>query len=687
MTLKPDKTFPSAVWRWCGAVAALFSPTLVAAAPSNQLEQLLEMRFEDLMAVKVVTASKTTESALAAPAPVTVVTADDIRSFGWRTLGDALRTMPGLQVSYDRQYQFLGVRGINRRDFNSRVLVLIDGRRTNENVYDQGFIEEAFLLDMEAIDRIEFVSGPGSSLYGNNAMLGVVNVVTKKAVAMKGSRLVAEVASQSAARLYLEHGRSLDNGSEFSMSGSVMERRGADLYYPEHNTVNNGVASRLDGERVKKFFAQYRLSEWRVQTGLVERIKQDPNASYGSVFADPDARFIDRQIFVSLSNQTRLSDSSEAFFQLARNSYHYGNSYHYAVVSPDPLNQDHTHGDWWQGEARWTYTGWNNHRLIAGVDIQRDNKQGYENRDQQPAYPYWVQHGSSTKAGVFVDDVYSINSNWQIDLGLRIDQYQTNAAITSCDTANIPECSTRRFESNGTRRSPRVALIYKLQDNTVLKLMSGKAFRAPNPSELGYFSPVGVAMLGRAQPERFGSREVSIEHFVHSNYKLWANAFNYQLKGVIGRDATDTYVNQNDISSSGLVIGGEWRDGKGTTLRVSISHSKAKDSVTGARLDDAPVNLGRLNYAFNLPDTRWRAGLEVQSHSSRLNSAGNRVDGASLVNLTLSSAKLFDKADVSVSFYNLLGRRYADPAVADQAPVQQIAQNGRLLRFQMEWRF
>ena len=76
---------------------------------------------------------------------------------------------------------------INRKDFNSRILVLIDGRRTNENVYDQAFIDAAFALDVEAIERVEFVAGPGSSLYGNNAMLGVVNVVTRQASGQRRS--------------------------------------------------------------------------------------------------------------------------------------------------------------------------------------------------------------------------------------------------------------------------------------------------------------------------------------------------------------------------------------------------------------------------------------------------------------------------------------------------------------------
>ncbi|MFM2111428.1 MAG: hypothetical protein RLZZ271_88 [Pseudomonadota bacterium] len=670
------------------AVALAFVPVAALAAPSSQLDQLLEMRLEDLAAVKVSAVSKTTESALAAPAPVHVVTADDIRSFGWRTLGEALRTLPGLQVSYDRQYQYLGVRGINRHDFNSRVLVLIDGRRTNESVYDQGFIEEAFLLDMEAIERIEFVSGPGSALYGNNAMLGVVNVVTRKAQTMGGTRMVSEVASRSASRLYLEHGRMLEGGAQWSLNGSVSERKGGDLFFPERAGSNQGMARQLDGQRVQKVFGQYSSGEWRVQAGVSERLKHDPTALFGSVFADTAAMFSDRQIFASISREMRLSANAESYFQLARNGYHYTNRFTYSQPNPDTLNAEHTRGDWWQAEARMTYTGWKDHRLIVGLELQSNTRQDYESRDEKPVpYANWQQNGSARSAGLYVDDLYTLNSRWQVEFGARLDQYRLQSSIASCDLGNVPECSISRFDAGTSHVSPRAALIYRPAAQTVLKLMAGRAYRAPNPSELGYFTNTGAPMVGRAVPERFASREASLEHFVHPNWKIWGNAFNYELKGMIGRDASETYVNLNDIASSGLLLGTEWKDGRDATLRASVSHGRARDVRTGARLDDAPVNLLRLNYAFNLPYAKWRAGFELQSHGSRLNASGRRVDGATLANLTLSSAKLFAQGDVSVSFYNLFGRRYADPTGSDQTPIEQVAQDGRAVRLQMEWRF
>ena len=366
------------------AAMALVCATWCCSATANthvaSVDGLLRMDLEDLLAVRVVTASRTSESTLNAPAPVSVVTAEEIRTLGHRTLGDVLRTMPGLSVSYDRQYQYLGVRGINRKDFNSRVLVLIDGRRTNENVYDQAFIESAFALDLEAVDRVEFVAGPGSSLYGNNAMLGVVNVVTRKAVAGSDDRLLVEAGSASSRRLMTQLGRAIGSGGVLSLSASAARSGGRDLVFPEQAASQGGVAAGLDAETTRKVRVGYERSGVRWQAVHVERRKQDPTALYGSVFADPAASFSDQVTHVGVQMEADAAGDFRWTTQLGLNSYRYRNEYHYAIASPDPANQDHTRGVWWNALAQVTYTGWNGHRLVAGAELQHDVRHRHVDR-------------------------------------------------------------------------------------------------------------------------------------------------------------------------------------------------------------------------------------------------------------------------------------------------------------------
>ncbi|MCH7600018.1 MAG: NAD(P) transhydrogenase subunit alpha [Myxococcales bacterium] len=145
------------------------------------VQDLLEKSLEELLNLEVPTvyaASKREQSITNAPASVTIVTADEIAKFGYRNLAEVLGSIRGVHVIYDRNYHHIGVRGFNRPgDYDSRILKLIDGQRVNENVYGSGQSGTDSLIDLDIIERIEFVRGPGSALYGTSAFFGTINIV------------------------------------------------------------------------------------------------------------------------------------------------------------------------------------------------------------------------------------------------------------------------------------------------------------------------------------------------------------------------------------------------------------------------------------------------------------------------------------------------------------------------------
>src|SRR5262249_27237518 len=141
-------------------------------------------------------ASKYEQKVTEAPASVTIVTADEIKKYGYRTLADILQSVNGFYVTSDRNYSYLGIRGFSRpADYNTRVLVLQDGHRLNDNVYDEAYIGTESPLDVDLIDRVEIIRGPSSSLYGTNAFLGVINVITKRGRDIKGAEVSTEIGS------------------------------------------------------------------------------------------------------------------------------------------------------------------------------------------------------------------------------------------------------------------------------------------------------------------------------------------------------------------------------------------------------------------------------------------------------------------------------------------------------------
>jgi len=176
----------------------------------------------------VFTASKYEQKVTAAPSAVSIITAAEIRKYGYRTLADILRSQRGFYTSYDRQTEFLGVRGFGRPgDFNSRILLLIDGSRSNNNIFDTAAIGNDFILDVALIERIEVVRGPGSSLYGSNAFFAVINVITRRGRDLQGTELAATAASQATYSSRLSYGKRFAGGGRVPpVRQQLPQRRG-----------------------------------------------------------------------------------------------------------------------------------------------------------------------------------------------------------------------------------------------------------------------------------------------------------------------------------------------------------------------------------------------------------------------------------------------------------------------------
>src|SRR2546423_1922845 len=142
-----------------------------------------KLPLDQLLETPISTAAKYDQQLSSVAASVSVITAEEIERYGWTTLPEALQAVRGFYITYDRTYAYIGLRGIGRpTDFNSRILILIDGHRLNNSMF--GTAQADLSMDLSSVEKIEIVRGPGSALYGTHAMLAVINVITKGADAM-----------------------------------------------------------------------------------------------------------------------------------------------------------------------------------------------------------------------------------------------------------------------------------------------------------------------------------------------------------------------------------------------------------------------------------------------------------------------------------------------------------------------
>lgn len=154
--------------------------------PAIAQDDLLELSLEDLMNVEVTSVSKKAESKHLAAAAVTVITAEDLRRGGFTSVPEALRTVPGVQVArIDASRWAISIRGF-RQEFSNKLLVLIDGRSLYTPLFG-GVVWAEQNFAMEDIERIEVIRGPGGTIWGANAVNGVINIITKQAADTQGA--------------------------------------------------------------------------------------------------------------------------------------------------------------------------------------------------------------------------------------------------------------------------------------------------------------------------------------------------------------------------------------------------------------------------------------------------------------------------------------------------------------------
>ncbi|ATQ78368.1 TonB-dependent receptor [Massilia violaceinigra] len=666
------------------ALAAVFATALASTAPlavaePDHHQDLNALPIEQLLNLEIITASKFAQKISEAPSSVSVITAEDIRRFGYRSLADILRSVRGVYVTDDRNYSYVGTRGSGRPgDFNTRLLILVDGRRLNDMVFDQGAVGTEFPIDVSLVERVEFVPGPGSAMYGSSAFFGVVNVLTKTGATHQGTTVSASAASAGTRKARLASGFARANGIDLLLGASWLERKGSDQYFPEYDDAahNFGVARNLDHDGYKRAFAKLSWGSVAASAYLGRRTRGISTASYGQQFNDPRSRTVDEYASASASWQAALSPTLEVHAGVNLHRYRYQGTYIY-VPDSATVNIDAAESRTVASEVRLLSTAFRNHKIIAGAEYASDGKRMLSNHDLDPYTFSLLSDSPKKRAGVYLQDEFRLGERVILNAGLRHDHDDEGGGVSN----------------------PRIALIVKAAAHTTLKALYGTAYRSPNAYERYYATNTGFKLNPALRPEHIKTYELIGEYFPSENFRASASVFQYRFTDLIAlaTDPLDSKLVQSNIDSArskGAEFEAEWLRDDGSSLKTSVSLQYVHNGANGEWLSNSPRQLFKLNYAKPLRRDTLRAALEYQFTSRRRTAADGHIGGFGLFNVTVLGHPMGKHLELSASIYNLLDKHYADSASEEHydssSPARHlnaIGQDGRSWRLQASYTF
>jgi iron complex outermembrane receptor protein len=650
------------------ARAVLLYATLSAAGAAQAADatDLTTFSLEQLLEVKVVGASKYEQNQNEVAAAVSVVTRREIDAFGWRTIDEALASLPGVHTTYDRQYSYLGTRGFSvPGDFSTRVLVTVNGNRTNDPVYDGGPMGRQLPLDIDLIERIEFIPGPGGAVYGQNAMFGVINVVTRDGKSVDGTEAAVRWQHPQRAReARLTWGRRLDNGLDVLLSLSTLRERGEDRFFDFGSAGVSGVAAKLDGRKDDELFVRVARGPWSFDYMYGDHRKDDPTGVY---FSDPlvagqyqgDAYDMAQLQYQDSFAGDTLHLTARAFggSQRFRSRLSYGTPFDFPAT-----------GEWRGVELRLLSTAWNDHKLLLGLEAQDNNRLDQSILDVADPANNVIIAKTGDRWGVFVQDEWRLADTLTTTLGLRAD----------------------RNSATGNAISPRAALIWQATPATSLKALYGRAHRAPNAYERDYGDGFAQVANPALRGERIDTLELVADHRVGADLALRGALYQWTMHdlvtlGIEPVSGIPQYQPGPRVEARGLELSADKTWSGGARARASVSLQDVAYAGGGALLN-SPKVLARLNVSAPLPWWGLRAGYELRHDSARLSLDGSRLPGYALSNVHLTTSALAKDLELSLNVGNLFDKRYAHPG-ADTNWQNALEQDGRSLRLAAQYRF
>ncbi|MFY9221169.1 MAG: TonB-dependent receptor [Blastocatellia bacterium] len=572
-----------------------------------------------LAEIPVVTASKKLQKESEASASVVVITSEDIKKSGARTVAEAVQFVAGLNVF---GLENIDIRGVGA---GSRVLFLTDGRRNND-VFTGGF-ESGFERSLTNVERIEVIKGPASSLYGTNAFAGIINVISKNSSENKGLSLTVS-------------GGNLTFQTYEALLGIEAKKLDMLFSFTAHSDKGNDMFGTNDQVRTFDVFGKIKWSDFTLLGRYRPNRRAIPNL--GGILT-PTSFTKRSDTVTSLGYENTFKEKLTIFSQIYMQNE--------VLFFADPNGNLDVRDLRIEAEARANYRFNKIDNLTFGFEARRDRTNNVKNSVTE-------RYRSNNKSFYIENELRPIN-RLSFTTGLRVDD---NTVF-------------------GSSLNPRLAIVSTLSSKTIIKGFFGRAFRGPDFINLftdiqaGFFT---ILKNPNLKPEIVKTVELEasqrVSNFLEGRINIYRNFLdNLIVTTIVGNKAV--FANIGKVSTSGVEISLKGNIGKDLSFFANESIQFAENKISQTRLPLIPRNTLNLGLVYE-SKKKFRVALFGKYVSQRpttnsLTARPINLNSYFKADITFST-KFSKQLEFSTAIYNIFNVKYDRGFASPQNGTQAV---------------
>ena len=632
---------------------------------------------------KVVVASAEEEPLKEAPVITTVITAEEIKRMGARTLNDVLLTIPGFSLTQDHNEYFSAERGIYASS-QQKILVLRDGHRLNSRSYSEANFGPA--ISLANVKRIEIMRGPGASLYGDVALTGVINIVTKDGKDINGSEVTIGVGNHGLKKIDFLGGWNFGEEKDLMFFGSLFETKGekASWVDPRSNEIGTSILYGFRDKPAYDIGFKYRTGDLVFSGSRRYEHYVEPRSGSGVTgeiynIHDYDKFSGETPGLASTFDHLELKYTPQIEDNLWTMRVYFDDFKLGAHLIIDPSIKKHGYLQWrdWdfggqiQMSKPYSFENWGNGSLLVGMQIEfrevydssfkaGNDVSGYTESANKP-----LMTGKEKTYALFTQVKHRFTKNLLANLGVRYDFIdRRDYEDTFQKVKDVDEVS------------PRAAIIYFPTDDIDLRLSYGHSFvDAPYWYRYNIFPSYQGARTLR--PEELDCYQFTVTHRFSKWLTNQVNFFWNDFTNVIFRDVGGVYSNAGEVKTQGVEY--EMRiKKKNISLRTNYTYQYALKSLgfeaKEGMIENVPRHIANLvvDYApwYYFKNIKWGkdfwlhfslryVGKQFARWGKSLSNPDDEVDDAVICNLGFNLEKFMGK-NITFRFhiYNLFDEDY-----------------------------